>query len=105
MILGSVPHPRRAKDRVSKLLQSVPGFIPASKFDAELQEDDEEEEEEDPFFLASNKPHVHFNPDDYKDNDDDDSNIGAGAAVAAAKALDIMIPIWNTSLNNSAWKQ
>ena len=78
---------------MSKLLQSVPGFIPVSKFDPELQEEeDEEEEQEDPFFLASNKPNVHFNPDDYKD-DNDDSNIWAGAAVAAAKALDIMILI------------
>ena len=60
---------------MSKLLQSVPGFIPASKF----EEDDEDEEQEDPFFLASNKPHVCFNPNNYKDGDNDDGNVGLGA--------------------------
>ena len=53
MLLGSIPCTRKAKDWVSKLLQSVPRFIPASKFSPE-EEEEEDDEEEDPFFLASN---------------------------------------------------
>ena len=76
---------------MSKLLQLVPRFIPASKFNPE-EEEEEDDEEEDPFFLVSNKPCIHFNPDE-KDDNDDDGNINAGVAIAAAQALDIAIPV------------
>ena len=93
MLLGSIPHTRKAKDRVSKLLQLVPRFIPASKFNPE-EDEEEDDEEEDPFFLVSNKPCMHFNPDEKDDDDDDDDgNISAGAAIAAVQALDIVIPV------------
>ena len=86
-VVGTIP--KIKKDKVTKTLAFMPGFI-AAKIYADNDDDDndkDDEEDEDPFFMQS-RPCVLYHEDD---NNDDDNDKEAGMAPVAGAAQPMMV--------------